>query len=68
MKRLKPKTIEFINKLLANELKAEYIMDNPNPHEVEYVEDLISASRDFASCMGDWTDSMYVEDLIEQIG
>lgn len=64
---MKKSTKEFIQKLLERELQAEFIQDNPNPLEVEYIQDLIDASKDFAKYCGDWTSALYIERLVEQL-
>ena len=64
---MKKSTKEFIQNLLERELSAEFIQQNPNPLEVEYVRDLIDASQDFAKCYGDWTRVLYVNGLIDQV-
>ena len=64
---MKKSTREFIQKLLDRELKQEFYQQNPNPLEVEYVQDLIDASKDFAKCYGDWTDRLNTANLIQEI-
>ena len=60
-------TKEFILYLLERELSAELIQQNLNPIEVEYVNDLINASRDFAKVYGKLTDKLYIEELVKEI-
>lgn len=55
-------TREFITQLLLRELHAEYVNDNPNPLEVEYVVDLIKASRDFVK--NDPINAIIIEEAI----
>ena len=56
-------TKEFITQLLLRELHAEHVNDNPNPLEVEYITDLIKASRDFVK--NSPIDKLAVEDAID---
>ena len=56
-------TRDFITQLLLRELHAEHVNDNPNPLEVEYITDLIKASRDFVK--GSPIDELAVEDAID---
>lgn len=60
---MKPDTIKFIQRLLENELKAEYIYDAKS----EYQEELIKASLDFVKNHGNAVDMMYVKELTEQL-
>ena len=64
---MKKSTKEFIQRLLDRELESEFIQQNPNPLEVEYVRDLIDASKDFAKCSGNWMNVYYTNGLIEQV-
>lgn len=50
--KLSTETIEFIYDLLSAELQREYINDNANNEEIEYVVDLIKASIEFANALG----------------
>lgn len=60
---MKQDTIKFIQRLLENELKAEYIYDAKS----EYQEELIKASLDFVKNHGNAVDMMYVKELTEQL-
>lgn len=60
---MKPDTIKFIQRLLENELKAEYVYDQKS----EYQEQLIKASLDFVKNHGNAVDMMYVKELTEQL-
>lgn len=64
---MKKETIEFIIKLLDRELDAEYVQDNKEPLEIDYVKDLINASKDFISKYGEWYDNYYLKEKIEQL-
>lgn len=64
---MKKETIEFIIKLLDRELDEEYVEDNKEPLEIDYVKDLINASIDFIGEYGEWYDKYYLEEKIEQL-
>ena len=61
--KLTKQTKKFIFELLSRELEAEYINDNMNPQEVEYLQDLIKASREFARELGFPYDYAIEEDI-----
>lgn len=64
---MKKETIEFIINLLNNELDSEFIQENPNPKEVNYIKDLISATNDFINNFGQWTDKYTLKEKIEKL-
>lgn len=44
---MKKDTIEFIQRLLADEIQRETIQDSPNVEEIEYTNELVKAALDF---------------------
>ena len=64
---MKTETIEFIINLLNNELDLEFIQENPNPKEVNYIKDLISATNDFINNFGKWTDKYTLKEKIRKL-
>ena len=64
---MKQATKEFIISLLEREVEAEYIQDNPNIKEVEYVNDLIQAYTNFVGQYGNFADKIYAEEKIGEL-
>lgn len=64
--KLSNETIEFIYDLLYKELEREYINDNEENDKIDYVVDLIKASKEFASAVG-WLESYLMKDQISQL-
>lgn len=58
---MKSETIQFIQRLLEQELKSEYIYNGNS----DYQDDLIKASMDFAKNCGNAVDVLYVNELIQ---
>lgn len=50
--QLTKETQGFIYLLLLKELEAEYIQDNDNPMEVDYVQMLIKSAKEYGKAMG----------------
>lgn len=65
--QMKKETLKFIFDLFVRELEAEFIQNNENIEEVDYVQMLIEASRDFATSTGEFAYVMIIEDYIEQL-
>lgn len=64
--KLSKDTQEFIARLLVKELEAEFIQDNDNPLEVEYVVDLIKASKEYGNKLG-FPFNIIIDEAIENI-
>lgn len=64
---MKQATKEFIINLLEREIEAEYIQDSKNILEIEYVNDLVKAYKDFVKQYGSFTDKIYAEEKIEML-
>lgn len=64
---MKQATKEFIINLLEKEVEAEYIQDSKNILEIEYVNDLVKAYKDFVKQYGSFTDKIYAEEKIEML-
>lgn len=64
---MKQATKEFIINLLEREVEAEYIQDSKNILEIEYVNDLVKAYKDFVKQYGSFTDKIYAEEKIEML-
>lgn len=58
---------KFIIKLLEQELSSEIINENINVNEVEYVKDLIEASKNFVNLYGDWYDRYSINSKIKEL-
>ena len=67
MNSLKKDTIQFIKKLLEDEIEREIIQDNPKPEEVEYIQELVKSTIDFINKYGDFYDKFYVSEKIEEL-
>ena len=61
---MKKSTIEFVIWLLEKELDSEYINDNKNINEIDYVKDLINASQDFSKKYGNIADILNINEKI----
>lgn len=64
---MKLSTKKFIIKLLEQELSSEIINENINVNEVEYVKDLIEASKNFVNLYGDWDDRYSINSKIKEL-
>lgn len=64
---MKLSTKKFIIKLLEQELSFEIINENINVNEVEYVKDLIEASKNFVNLYGDWYDRYSINSKIKEL-
>ena len=64
---MRKSTIEFIKRLLKDEIDREIIHDNPNPKEVEYVTDLVNATADFIKCYGEFYEPFGLEEQLEEL-
>lgn len=64
---MKLSTKKFIIKLLKQELSSEIINENINVNEVEYVKDLIEASKNFVNLYGDWYDRYSINSKIKEL-
>ena len=64
---MKLSTKKFIIKLLEQELSSEIINENINVNEVEYVKDLIGASKNFVNLYGDWYDRYSINSKIKEL-
>lgn len=64
---MKLSTKKFIIKLLEQELSSEIINENINVNEVEYVKDLIEASKNFVNLYGDWCDRYSINSKIKEL-
>lgn len=64
---MKQTTKEFIINLLEREVEAEYIQDSKNVLEIEYVNDLVNAYKDFVKQYGNFADKIYAEEKIEML-
>lgn len=64
---MKQATKEFIISLLEREVEAEYIQDNPNIKEIEYVNDLVKAYKDFVKQYGNFADKIFAEEKIGEL-
>lgn len=64
---MKLSTKKFIIKLLEQELSSEIINENINVNEVEYVKDLIEASKNFVNLYGDWYDRYSINSKIKEL-
>ena len=64
---MKQTTKEFIINLLEREVEAEYIQDSKNILEIEYVNDLVNAYKDFVKQYGNFADKIYAEEKIEML-
>lgn len=64
---MKLSTKKFIIKLLEQELSSEIINENINVNEVEYVKDLIEASKNFVNLYGDWYDRYLINSKIKEL-
>ena len=64
---MKQATKNFIIDLLEREVDAEYIQDNPNVKEVEYVNDLVKAYIDFVSQYGNFANKIVAEEKIKKL-
>lgn len=64
---MKKETIEFIKRLLEDEIKREIEQQSPNPKEIEYIEDLVSAANDFINKYGEFFDNFYLKSLLVEL-
>lgn len=64
---MKLSTKKFIIRLLEQELSSEIINENINVNEVEYVKDLIEASKNFVNLYGDWYDRYSINSKIKEL-
>ncbi len=64
---MRKSTIEFIKELLERELEAEYIQDNANNNEIEYVKDLMLAYKDFLNSYGTWIDVFTLQEYKKKL-
>lgn len=64
---MKLSTKKFIIKLLEQELSSEIINENINVNEVEYIKDLIEASKNFVNLYGDWYDRYSINSKIKEL-
>lgn len=64
---MKLSTKKFIIRLLEQELSSEIINENINVNEVEYIKDLIEASKNFVNLYGDWYDRYSINSKIKEL-
>lgn len=64
---MKKETRQFILDLLVRELEAEYLQDSPEPESIDYVIELIEASKDFAMTCRDWAMTYIINDAIKKL-
>lgn len=64
---MKKSTKKFIISFFVNELTAEYVQDNAEPLEIEYVRDLVDSAKDFVEHYGEWYDKYIIKEKIEQL-
>lgn len=64
---MKKDTIDFIKSLLEREIQAETIQENGEMSSIAYIKDLINATKDFIKQYGDWTDAIYLDELVEEL-
>lgn len=64
---MKKSSIAFIKRLLEDEIDREIIQDSRNVEEIEYVTDLVETARDFIKNYGEWFESLYLENKIEEL-
>lgn len=64
---MKKSTINFIKRMLRDELDREIVQDSPAIEEVEYVQDLIEATRDFVTSYGEPFEYILVEEQIDEL-
>lgn len=64
---MKKETRQFICDLLIRELEAEYLQNSPSPENIDYVIELIEASKDFAMTCRNWQMTYTINDAIKTL-
>lgn len=64
---MKKSSIAFIKRLLEDEIDREIIQDSEDVEEIEYVTDLVETARDFIKNYGEWFDSLYLKEKLDEL-